>query len=539
MKKISAWLAAAAAFALLLAACGGEDPTPTPTPAPTATPTPTAAAPTDDGSMSGDEIPTAEFRFLAGQATYAPFIEGWREMVDRGTGGKITFTPQDATEQEAMDFILRNRQEYDADGVSSTGLMFRLNEDHVPLWDTAEDLGITPQQAVEQNMNFTGGLTVSPRPQNLWMSFPAACMNWYTLDPEIRTVHDFVGKRILMGQPGNTVLPVAILLTEAAGIRGQFEEIIGGAKPGTEMLQDRDVDATGNGIIFAGHPLASATSAVNQVAALTGSLFNVDTPLDVIEKTRADNPAWTANGLLPAVKLHRGDLSRAAQVDFDMVRAEEEWCTGSITVNFMTSPASSESAVYHIGRSIAENLDLADDYFPFISLTWKTRGTRSRRSTRASAARGTRRASPTASKASASGRQPSTAKPSSATGKLASSVVEQTGKAAALRLAGGGRLCEKRAVNRVGALTSAPAPIQCAPRRALRLEAQGRRPERQEGGSMRRILALLAIAAAFALTLAACGGEDPTPTPRPTATPTAADTMTPENTPTPTPGDAM
>ncbi len=375
MRKPVVLMAIAAVVALLVAACG-TDPTATPTPAPTATPTEAAMEPKeDDGEMmpKDDEIPVAEFRFLAGQAFYAPFIAGWGEMVNRGTNGRITFTPQDATEQQAMDFIQRNRHEYDSDGIEGTGLIFRLNEDHVPLWDTADDLGITPQEAVERNMNFTGGLVVTPRPQNLWMSFPAACMNWYTLDPEIRSVHDFVGKRVRMGQPGNTVLPVAILLTEAAGVRGQFEEIIGGAKPGHEMLQDRDVDVTGSGIIFAGHPLGSATSQINQVASLTGSLFNVDTPLDVIEKARADNPAWTDNGLLPPVKLLKGDLSRAAGVNYDMVRAEEEWCTGSITVNFMTGPNSDESVMYHIGRSIAENLDVADDYFAFIADTWKER----------------------------------------------------------------------------------------------------------------------------------------------------------------------
>ena len=374
MRRFLALLAIAAVVALVAAACG-SDPTATPTPAPTPTPTEAAMEPDDGDAMEpdDDEIPQADFRFLAGQATYAPFIEGWREMVDRGTDGRISFTVQDATEQEAMDFILRNRQEYDADGVESTGLIFRLNEDHVPLWDAAEDLGISPQEAVAQNMNFTGGLVVDPRPQNLWMSFPAACMNWYTLDPEIRSVRDFEGKRVLMGSPGNTVLPVAIILTEAAGIRGTFDEIIGGAKPGHEALQDRDVDVTGNGIIFAGHPLASATAQINQVATLTGSLFNVDTPLDVIKQGQADNPAWTDNGLLPEVKLYRGDLSRAANVNYDMVRAEEEWCTGSITVNFMTSPAASEAAIYHIARSVVENIDLADEYFPFISQTWKER----------------------------------------------------------------------------------------------------------------------------------------------------------------------
>ena len=375
MRKSVVLMAIAAVVALLVAACG-SDPTATPTPAPTATPTEAAMEPKEDeGEMmpKEDEIPVAHFRFLAGQASYAPFIEGWREMVDRGTGGKITFTPQDASEQEAMDFIQRNRHEYDADGVDGTGLIFRLNEDHVPLWDTAEDLGLSPREAVDQNMNFTGGLVVTPRPQNLWMSYPAACMNWYTLDPEIRSVHDFEGKRVLMGSPGNTVLPVAIILTEAAGVRGTFTEIIGGAKPGHEALQDRDVDVTGHGIIFAGHPLGSATPQINQVATLTGSLFNVDTPLDVIEQGRANNPEWANNGLLPPVKLLRGDLSRAAKVNYDMVRAEEEYCTGSITVNFMTSPYASEAAMYHIARSVVENIDLADDYFPFISLTWKER----------------------------------------------------------------------------------------------------------------------------------------------------------------------
>ena len=376
MRKSVVLMAIAAVVALLVAACG-SDPTATPTPAPTATPTEAAMEPDDgDGEMmpKDEEIPTAHFRFLAGQAFYAPFIEGWREMVDRGTGGKITFTPQDASEQEAMDFIQRNRHEYDADGVDGTGLIFRLNEDHVPLWDTAEQLGISPREAVDQNMNFTGGLVVTPRPQNLWMSFPAACMNWYTLDPEIRTIHDFVGKRVRMGQPGNTVYPVAILLAEAAGIRGQFEEIISGAKPGHEMLADRDVDVTGSGIIFAGHPLGSATSQINQVATLTGSLFNVDSTEEVLTQMRADNPAWTDNGLLPTVKLHQGDLSRAAKVNYDMVRNPEgEYCTGSITVNFMTSPYADEAAMYHIARSVVENIDLADDYFPFISLTWKER----------------------------------------------------------------------------------------------------------------------------------------------------------------------
>jgi len=362
-------LALVALMAMVVAACG-SDPTPTPQPA---APAPAAAAEPEPEPEPSDAIPSASFRVLAGQSSYAPFIEGWREMVDVGTGGKISFTPQDATEQETMDFVLRNRSEYTANGVEKPGMIFRLNEDHVPLWDTAAELGLSPKEAIEANMNFTGGLEIDPRPMNLWMSFPAACMNWYTLDPEIKSIHDFEGKKVYMGSPGNTVYPVAVLLAEAAGIRGKFDEIIGGAKPGQDYLADRDVDVAGSGIIFAGHPLASATSAYNQIAQLTGSLFQVDSDLDVIKKAQANNPAWVANGLLPEVKLYRGDMSRAAKVDYDMVRAEEEWCTGSITVNFQTGPDSDENAIYHIGRSIVENIDLSDDYFPFISQTWKER----------------------------------------------------------------------------------------------------------------------------------------------------------------------
>ena len=39
----------------------------------------------------------------------------------------------------------------------------------------------------------------------------------------------------------------------------------------------------------------------------------------------------------------------------------------------LKSAGADEEAIYHIGRSMAENIDVADDYFPFISLVWKER----------------------------------------------------------------------------------------------------------------------------------------------------------------------
>ncbi|MBM3940965.1 MAG: hypothetical protein FJ318_08825 [SAR202 cluster bacterium] len=280
------------AMVFALAACGGDEEA-TPTSAPAQSPTPTAApgttptagaTPTTGAGATLDPNFKAEFRVLAQVATYAPMIEGWKEMVRRGLGDKITFTVQDATEGDAVDYTNRNPNRY-------TRTIFRLNEDHVPLWEVGQ--------------NFTGGKTISPRPQNLWTAFSAACMNWYTLDPNIKTMLDMKGKRVYIGTPSNTVLPVAERLLRAAGMEGQFTPIIGGAKLGQDYLADRDVDVAGSGIIFAGHPLASATAQYKQIAQLTGSLHFVSMPIEVIEKAREQNPEWVEAYLLPPVKIYR------------------------------------------------------------------------------------------------------------------------------------------------------------------------------------------------------------------------------------------
>lgn len=361
----------------VLAACGA-DPTPTATaapvptatptataaPVPTATPTrppapgttPVAAAPTATPTATPKPAPKddltlkAEFRIMAGLVSAAPFVEGWREMIARGTGNRITMVPQDATEADAVDFIGRNPQQY-------TRTIFRLNEDHVPLWDAG--------------LNFTGGKTISPRPMNLFMQFPAACMNWYTLDPKIKTIFDFTGKRVHIGTPGNTVQPVAERLIKAAGMEGKFTPIIGG-RNSVDQLADREVDVTGSGIIFAGHPLGSATAQYNQLAALTGKMHFVSTPLEVINKAREQNPDWVKGGLLPPVKIYKGDLSAAAKVNYPIAQ-EDGYCVGSITVNFQTSPNTEETLMYQVVKSLIDNRALADTYFPFVSQVWKER----------------------------------------------------------------------------------------------------------------------------------------------------------------------
>ena len=86
-------------------------------------------------------------------------------------------------------------------------------------------------------MNFTGGLVVdaaSAEPVDVLPGGVHELVHAGPGDPLDPRLRGQAGP--YMGQPGNTVFPVAvILLTEAAGIRGQFEEIIGGAKAGQEI----------------------------------------------------------------------------------------------------------------------------------------------------------------------------------------------------------------------------------------------------------------------------------------------------------------
>ncbi|MBM3940669.1 MAG: hypothetical protein FJ318_07250 [SAR202 cluster bacterium] len=272
-------------------------------------------------------------------------------MVRRGLGDKITFMVQDTTKGDAVDYINRNPNRY-------TCTIFRLNEGHVPPWEVGQ--------------NFTGGKAISRRPQNLWIAFPTTCVNWYTLDPNIKSMNDFKGKRAHMGTSSNTVQPVAQILTKAVDLEGMFSLVIGGAKLNAEALADRDAGIVGSCITFASHLLASATAAFNQLAQLTGSMHFTSTSLEVIEKAHADNPEWVNAGQFPPVKFYKGDLSRAANVNYGIVQ-EDGYCASSITVNFQTSPETEEPVVHAIMKAILDNRDLAYQYFPFVAEVWKKR----------------------------------------------------------------------------------------------------------------------------------------------------------------------
>ena len=355
--------------ALVAAACGGDDPTPTPvviekevirevvvpvekevirevvvpvekevirevvvevevtaTPTAAATPTPT----TDPSTVE------QEFRLMA-SAFYASFVEGWRVALDNNTGGRITMVPEEATGDDAVNF-LRSRPE------EAGRTMYTLTEEQALMWQ-------------EGGNNFNGELAQEKRPTLLWSVFPAACMSINTLDPEIKTVTDLAGKRMhLWTNSGGSAAWYTNMsqVLNAAGIFGQTTLITGGKYP-TDALADREVDAIIGGIVFADSRNASSGSGTHRLAQATGTFHFVDIPPDVIETTREQNPRWVAAGTLERVTLYPGYARTAFGTDYNVVPDPELNCLSGNGVHIGISPDADAEAVYQMTKAVIDN----------------------------------------------------------------------------------------------------------------------------------------------------------------------------------------
>ncbi len=374
--------------ALVAAACGGSDPTPTPiviekevikevrvevevekevirevevekevvrevvkevqvtaTPTPAATPTPT----TDPAKV------TANFRLMA-TTFYAGFVEGYRQALDKETGGRITMTPEEADNDDAVNF-LRNRPE------ESHKTMYILTEEQVLMWQ-------------EGGINFNGELSFEKRPKLLWSVFPAACMSISTLDPEIKTVSDLAGKRMHLwtnaGRNAGWYTNMSMVL-KAAGIFDQTTLLTGGKYP-TDALADREVDAITGGIVFADSKNASSGSGSHRLAQATGSFRFVDIPPDVIQTVRDQNPAWVAAGTLETVILKPGYARAAFGTSYNVVPSPQLHCLSGNGIHWATSPDADAEAIYQTTKSIIDNrIDLGNTYWPYLMPQWGDR----------------------------------------------------------------------------------------------------------------------------------------------------------------------
>ena len=88
--------------------------TPTPTAGPTATPT------------TNPETVTAQFRLMA-STFYASFVEGWRQAMDINTGGRLTMVPEEATGDDAVNFLRNQPQE-------AATTLYTLTEEQALMW---------------------------------------------------------------------------------------------------------------------------------------------------------------------------------------------------------------------------------------------------------------------------------------------------------------------------------------------------------------------------------------------------------------------
>jgi TRAP-type uncharacterized transport system substrate-binding protein len=317
--------------------------TATPTAGPVATPT------------TNPETVSLEFRLMA-SAFYASFVEGWRVALDINTGGRITMVPEEATGDDAVNF-LRSRPE------EAARTMYTLTEEQALMWQ-------------EGGINFNGELAQEKRPTLLWSVFPAACMSINTLTPEIETVTDLAGKRMhLWTNSGGSAAWYANMsqVLKAAGIFGQTTMITGGKYP-TDALADREVDAIIGGIVFADSKNASSGSGTHRLAQATGTFHFVDIPPDVIETTREQNPRWAAAGTLQRVTLYPGYARKAFGTDYNIVRDPEVNCLSGNGVHIGISPDADAEAVYQMTKAIIDNrMDVGNTYWPYLMPQWGDR----------------------------------------------------------------------------------------------------------------------------------------------------------------------
>jgi len=312
---------------------------------------PAAAPPTP---TTNPATVTKNFRLMA-SGFYASFVEGYRQALDKNTGGRITMTPEEATGDDAVNF-LRNKP-----GEAAT-TMFTLTEEQALMWQTG-------------GINFNGELSFEKRPTLLWSVFPAACMSINTLDLEIVNVHDLAGKRMhLWNNSGGSAAWHANMtqVLKAAGVFNTATILTGGKYP-TDALADREVDAIIGGIVFADSKNASSGSGTHRLAQATGTFHFVDIPPDVIEKTREQNPRWVAAGTLERVVLKPGYARKAFGTDYNVVPSPELNCLSGNGVHWGISPDADAEAVYQMTKSILDNVDIGNTYWPYLMPQWGER----------------------------------------------------------------------------------------------------------------------------------------------------------------------
>ena len=382
-RRLGALFAAISTLLVVAAACGGDDPTPTPVVIEKevikevavikevevqvevekevikevvvqklVTPTPTEPPPEATPTATLDpEAFTADFKVLVGLAGSSFFVEAFREALARGTGGRITWTPQDEPlRAAAIDFINNRPEQY-------TRVLFQQNEEDILL----NPVGIT----------FTGGKVADPLPMALWDSYPVACTHLFTIDPEIKTVQDLAGKRLHGGNPAHPWADITEIYLKAAGIRNDVTVIIGG-KAGNDALADRDVDAQTYATLASDTPLAASSPKIHQLAQLSGSLDVIGFDLDFFKTMQEQNPTWTEVGLLKPMFFPKGMMNAVTKADYD-IPSRDTYCIGGITPIYMASPDTEEVIIYQMVKAILDNKNVADEYFPFIAEVWKAR----------------------------------------------------------------------------------------------------------------------------------------------------------------------
>ena len=355
--KLALLVALTTTIGLVLAACGGDDPTPTPVPptptsppaatatpttppvpgAPTATPTtapvptPTSAAPT----RSIDPPPATQVNLLASLSFMAEIVEPMRRILEEQSS-PVSMTVEDIQGGPQAGFLLFNQ----VDAVERSAL--------IP-W-TLENADWEAVSA--QSARFPDGVMGPPRV--LLKVGPLGCTGIGTLDEDILSFGDLDGKTLQSGSR-----PFNVHRDSGASLGIDVNYVEHGADDVTvRELKNGQIDASY-------YHMTGHTRPVPQLLQLLqeqdGAFYHADTKpaIDAIHEKLPDKYPF----LFP-VPLYAGELKETWNLGTDPIREDVAHCYGGQNPYFSVSAEMDDAVAYEIVYQTVKN---REDFRRFLS----------------------------------------------------------------------------------------------------------------------------------------------------------------------------
>lgn len=347
-------LLSALALTLALVACGGSAPTPTAAPTPTrpavtstsvtwaALGKPALRADPNTQYQPGRPVGTYQLTWLAG---VVPYFSGIAQLAHDALRDipSVTFEVVDTPKLDAVSILSKNPDQW------KNGALVALDPFEVDFMNR----GIWPLDADGKAFKLT------PAPLWAFPFAPMSCWGFATIDPAIKTIFDFNGKRVFIGRQGDPHAPAYFKLFETNNIKPS--RIIQGPEQSDAVLRDRQADAVSIGTIgcYGQGPQWL------QMAAQT-KVYNVDFTKEAIDK------AFAATGYLAFTPFKQSTklMTQINSATYPWVDKETWYTMLTNEIGPMASPDVPAFAIYALNKTFLDHVQELKSYQPNVLSTF-------------------------------------------------------------------------------------------------------------------------------------------------------------------------